>query len=144
VVIGDARLKLADVPDNSFDVLVVDAFSSDAIPLHLLTVEASAVYFRALAPDGVLLIHISNRFVDLQPVLAALARERGLATAMRMDDRPGPGLRPSRWVVLTRDRAKLAEITAGGGWRPLAPSADAVWRDDFASILQHVTWRTLF
>src|SRR4029079_9893144 len=114
---------------------VVDAFSSDAIPLHLLTVEASAVYFRALAPDGVLLIHISNRFVDLQPVLAALARERGLATAIRWDSDPGRGLTPSKWVVLTHDRAKFAELTAGGAWRPLEAPAGTVWRDDFASIL---------
>ena len=69
MVIGDARIELSKVPPDSFDLLVVDAFSSDAIPLHLLTEEAHRVYFRALAPDGLLLVHISNRFVDLHPVL---------------------------------------------------------------------------
>jgi SAM-dependent methyltransferase len=144
VVIGDARLKLAETRANSFDVLVVDAFSSDAIPLHLLTAEASAVYFRALAPDGLLLIHISNRFVDLEPVLAALARERGLVAALRTDGRTGSGLNPSKWAALSRDRATLGELTGAGGWRPLAAPADDVWRDDFASILPHLTWGTFF
>jgi spermidine synthase len=148
VVIGDARLKLAEAQPASFDILAVDAFSSDAIPLHLLTEEAAAVYFRALAPDGLLVIHISNRFVDLETVLSALARERGYASALR-DDQDSPQLRSkglsySRWVVLSRDRDKLAQLTAGGGWRPLGPPAASVWRDDFASILPHLTWRSFF
>src|SRR5690606_37883262 len=76
VIIGDARLRLESLPQDHFDILVVDAFSSDSIPLHLLTREAQRVYFRTLSPDGLLLIHISNRFIDLEPVLAALAREQ--------------------------------------------------------------------
>jgi spermidine synthase len=150
VVIGDARLELAKLPADSFDLLLVDAFSSDAIPLHLLTDEAAEVYFRALADDGLLLIHISNRFVDLEPVLAALARERGLAAALRSDihharaDQLDDGLSSSKWVVLSRDPAKLAALTAGGGWQPLGRPADDVWRDDFASILPHLTWKTFF
>ena len=144
VVIGDARLKLAEAPAGSLDILAVDAFSSDAIPLHLLTDEAAEVYFRALAPDGVLLIHISNRFVDLEPVLAALGKARGLATAIDKDEKVAKGLSRSDWVALSRDPAKLAELTAGGGWQPLKPPADSVWRDDFASILPHLTWRTFF
>ena len=146
VVIGDARLKLAEARPASFDILVVDAFSSDAIPLHLLTEEANEVYFRALAPDGLLLVHISNRFVDLEPVLAALARKRGLAAALRADKPSGPGLASSNWIVLTRDARKLATLSAPeeGAWKPLAPPAEDVWRDDFASTLPHLTWRTFF
>jgi SAM-dependent methyltransferase len=150
VVIGDARLELAKLPPDSFDILLVDAFSSDAIPLHLLTDEAAGVYFRALADDGLLLIHISNRFVDLEPVLAALARERGLAAARRSDMHPdseievGNDLSSSNWVALSRDPAKLAALTGGGGWKPLRPPAGDVWRDDFASILPHLTWKTFF
>ena len=148
VVIGDARLKLAEVRPGSFDLLVVDAFSSDAIPLHLLTEEAAAVYFRALAPDGLLLIHISNRFIDLKPVLSALAREHHYAAALR-DDRGSPEIRAegmsySHWVVLSRDRAKFAALTAGGGWKPLGPPAASVWRDDFASILPYLNWESFF
>ena len=142
VIIGDARLELAKVPRSSFDILVVDAFSSDAIPLHLLTGEAHEVYFRALAPDGLLLVHISNRFVDLHPVLAAVARDRGLASALRRDRPDDPVLTASDWVVLSRDADKLAVLTAadGGGWEPLGPAADVVWRDDYASILPHLRW----
>ena len=77
IVIGDARLKIAEQPAARFDVLVIDAFSSDAIPLHLLTKEAIGIYQRALKPDGILLIHISNRFFGLEPVLAEEARARG-------------------------------------------------------------------
>jgi hypothetical protein len=144
VVIGDARLKLAESAADSFDLLVVDAFSSDAIPLHLLTEEAVAVYSRSLAADGMLLIHISNRFVDLEPVLAALARERGLSAALRSDRRVGPGLNASNWVALSSDSAKLATLTGAGGWRPLAAPAKGVWRDEFASILPHLTWSSFF
>ncbi len=150
VVIGDARLELAKAPPGSFDVLLVDAFSSDAIPLHLLTDEAMGVYLAALAPDGLLVIHISNRFVDLGPVLAALARERGLASAQRTDLRESGesgldgGLSSSTWVALSRDRAHLAALTAGGGWRELGAPADDLWRDDFASILPHLKWRGFF
>ncbi len=143
VVLGDARLKLAEAAPASLDVLAVDAFSSDAIPLHLLTDEAAGVYFRALAPDGILLIHISNRYVDLEPILAALARERGLAAAIRRDY-PFVDLSKSNWVALSRDPAKLAALTARGGWRPLATPAGTVWRDDFASIVPYLTWSNFF
>ncbi len=144
VVIGDARLELAEAPPASLDVLAIDAFSSDAIPLHLLTDEAAGVYFRALAPDGMLLIHISNRYVDLEPVLAALARERRLAASIRKDNPARTDLAKSNWVALSRDPAKLSALTANGGWRPLAPPAATLWRDDFASILPHLTWSSLF
>jgi hypothetical protein len=148
VVIGDARLKLAEAKPGSLDILTIDAFSSDAIPLHLLTDEAALVYLRALAPDGILLINITNRFVDLGPVLSALAHQRGLAAAMRADthaaDRQDDGLMYSRWVVLSRDPARLAAFTAVGGWKPLGPPAADVWRDDFASILPYLTWKSFF
>ncbi|MFO6446692.1 spermidine synthase [Erythrobacter sp. NE805] len=141
VIIGDARLKLEELPDDSFDILVVDAFSSDAIPLHLMTEEAQAVYFRKLSPRGLLVIHISNRFITLEPVLAALARERGLAAAIR-PDRPkdAPHLAASDWVVLSRDPKQLAALTVTGGWRPLGAPATSVWRDDYASILPQIIW----
>src|SRR3546814_1398052 len=77
IVLGDARLELAKQPPGRFDTLVIDAFSSDAIPLHLPTREAVGIYARVLKPDGILLIHISNRFFDLEPVLAAEAKARG-------------------------------------------------------------------
>src|SRR3546814_9356713 len=92
--IGDARLRIAEQPAGHFDIIVIDAFSSDAIPLHLLTKEAIGIYARALKPDGILLIHISNRFFGLEPVLAAEAKARGWTAAIRMD--PGPDRKSTR------------------------------------------------
>jgi spermidine synthase len=144
VVIGDARLELAQEPKATFDVLAIDAFSSDAIPLHLLTNEAIGVYLDALAPDGLLLIHISNRYVDLEPTLAAAARLRGLAARVRTDSPPEDGLLTgSVWVLLTRDSAKLTELRRLSGdakWNELSNPARRVWTDDHASILPYVRW----
>ena len=82
VVLGDARLTLGGQPANSFDILAVDAFSSDAVPMHLLTREALQVYGRAVQPGGIVLFHISNRYLDLQPVVADLATRGGWSAAM--------------------------------------------------------------
>lgn len=142
VVIGDARLRLAAISPGSFDILVIDAFSSDAIPLHLLTAEALQVYFRALAPDGLLLIHISNHFVDFKPVLAALAQEGGVAAALRRDQPSAAPLSTSDWVALSVDPAALEALirTDRAGWAQLGTPAREVWRDDYASILPHLRW----
>ncbi len=142
-IIGDARLQLEKLPANSYDILVVDAFSSDAIPLHLMTAEAQAGYFRTLAPDGLLLVHISNRFIDLEPVLAALAKEGKLSAMLRPDRVTEPGLTSSNWVALSRDPAQLAALTRDGKWRALGKPAADVWRDDYASILPHLLWNNL-
>lgn len=147
VVLGDARLTLAAEPARRFDVLAVDAFSSDAIPLHLVTREAFRVYGRALRDDGVLLVHISNRFLDLEPVIAAIAAAEGWHAILR-DYRPrrpqpeGQNFTSSTWIALSRSPARLAAVgdlgrtPDGYGWRPLRPSAAVpAWRDDFASVL---------
>ena len=127
--------------------LAVDAFSSDAIPLHLLTDEAFGVYLHALAPRGLLIVHISNRFIELEPVLAALARKRGLAVAKR-DDNPQDRtmLTPSTWVALSRDPAKvaaLAKAQPAAKWGPLLPPAERAWTDDHASILPYIRWENV-
>lgn len=144
VAIGDARLELAKAQPGSFDVLAIDAFSSDAIPLHLLTDEAVGVYLRALSPKGVLLIHISNRYIGLQPVLAAIARHRGL-TAMVRSDNPQDRtlLTPSAWVLLTRDPAQLqtlSQLRPDAPWTTLEKPGAQVWTDDYASILPYIRW----
>ncbi len=145
VVIGDARIEVAKAEPGSFDVLAVDAFSSDAIPLHLLTDEAMGVYLKALSPRGLLLIHISNRFIELEPVLAAAAKGRGLAAAVRDDNPPDHAYQtPSSWVVLSRDKAQLdalAKARPEAEWRPLLAPAERLWTDDHASILPYVRWR---
>ena len=140
VVIGDARLELERLAPASFDLLAIDAFSSDAIPLHLLTGEALAIYRRALAPDGLLLMHISNRYISLEPVLARLAEEQGLAVAIRHDVPERTGLYPSGWVAFTRDPSRLAELTATGEWSALSPPRGRAWSDEYASILPFLIW----
>lgn len=158
IVIGDARLQLANQPAGHFDVIVIDAFSSDAIPLHLLTKEAIGIYARAMKPDGILLIHISNRFFDLEPVLAAEAKARGWTSAIRMD--PGPigdeygDLTGSNWVALTATPERMQQLT--GGIRPRKESRDldtwvpldarpgfTRWTDDYASTLPVLIWKNI-
>ena len=144
VVVGDARLKLAQEPAGRFDVLAVDAFSSDAIPLHLLTREAFETYRRALTPDGVLLVHVSNRFLDLEPVVAAIAKEMGLSARQLFyqPDEAGwtESYNASMWIALTADEARMVRFTEGtgqgGDWVPIATRKDVpAWTDGFASIL---------
>jgi SAM-dependent methyltransferase len=147
VALGDARLELAKAPPGSFDVLAIDAFSSDAIPLHLLTDEAVAVYMRALSPKGLLLIHISNRYIELQGVLAAIAKHQGL-TAMVRDDNPADRelLSPSSWVLLTRDAHQYNALAAArieAPWDRLDPPASQLWTDNHASILPYIRWNNL-
>jgi SAM-dependent methyltransferase len=145
IVLGDARLSLAREPANAFDFLVLDAFSSDAIPMHLLTREAFALYGRVVQPRGLLLVHISNRYLDLEPVVAQAAREGGWHAA-RYDDRVPPDSEFSRyvsssnWIVMTRDPEVLRRVTVNpppeGKWRPLRQEPGfAGWSDDYGSIL---------
>lgn len=155
IVLGDARLEIAKQPPARLDILVIDAFSSDAIPLHLLTREAIGIYARALKPDGILLIHISNRFFDLEPVLAAEAEARGWSAAIRMDpsgqEDEYSALTGSNWVALTATPGRLAQLTGplrprdkaqeDGVWVPLKarPHFDR-WTDDYASTLPVLLW----
>ncbi|KPF78011.1 hypothetical protein IP88_04975 [alpha proteobacterium AAP81b] len=141
IVLGDARLTVAAQPAARLDALAVDAFSSDAIPLHLLTREAFRVYGGALKPDGVLLVHISNRFLDLEPVIAAIAAAEGWQAVLRdyspaAPQRRGQMFSKSSWVALSRSPARLAQVQGLGAWRPLVPRTSVpAWRDDFASVL---------
>ena len=147
VVIGDARIELAKAPRGSFDLLAIDAFSSDAIPMHLMTNEAMGVYLDALSDKGLLLIHISNRFIELEPVLAAAVKSRGLAAAIRADNPPGvTEYTPSSWVVIARNQARLDDLvrlSPKTPLRPLSPAANRMWTDDHASILPYVQWHAL-
>ncbi len=141
VVIGDARLELEAMAPASFDILVIDAFSSDAIPLHLLTNEAMGIYLEALGDDGLLVMHISNNYIHLQPVIAQLAQTRGLTARLLFDDASGGDeLFASSWVVLARDPAQLARLQADGNWQELPAGQGPVWTDDYASILPYLNW----
>jgi spermidine synthase len=135
------------LPPGGFDILVIDAFSSDAIPLHLMTREAFAIYRRALSPNGLLVAHISNRYIDLRPMIAGLAAATGMQARLRQDYAPmGPGASASVWVALSADPAVLTRLEASsapGIWQPLPPPPDDVWSDDFASIMPHLRWDKL-
>lgn len=150
VVLGDARLMLEQGPAAKFDILVIDAFSSDAIPLHLLTKEAIDIYARALKPDGLLMIHISNRFFDLEPVLAAEAKARGWPVALRYDnpaDEAGH-LTASSWVAMAPTAEKLAALTGEANtataWTNLGErDGFRRWTDDYASTLPILLWQNI-
>lgn len=150
VVLGDARLTLANVDRGSFDLLVLDAFSSDAIPVHLLTREAMTVYWDAVADGGVISMHISNRYLNLAPVLANLAASMDVICLLRddthvtLEESARTGREGSLWVLLARDAADLAPIINGPGasrWFALQgqPGA-AVWTDEYANVLGALRW----
>ena len=134
VEVGDGRLLLERAEGRSYDVLVLDAFSSDAIPLHLLTRESFAVYRDHLADGGVLAIHVSSRFFQLAPQVAALAADAGLDALELEDDAVAdPLAQPSHWVVATADDSLLDDLRAAG-WTAPEPAAE-VWTDDRADLL---------
>jgi SAM-dependent methyltransferase len=142
IILGDARLSLERGGVAPYDLLILDAFNSGAIPVHLATKEALELYLRRLAPGGVILLHVSNRYLDLRPMLAALARDLGLAGASKRlaqngrmtDDRV-----PSSWVALSRDAGKMQALARDQGWTELQAAAGArrmkPWTDQHASLL---------
>lgn len=148
VELGDARLRLRAAPAGGYGMIVLDAFSSDAVPVHLLTREALAEYLQKLAPGGVVLVDITNRYFALQPMLAALAADAGLCGLVQEDLAAGvPGKADSTWVVLARrpaDLQPLQPLRRDSRWRPLPPGAPAPWRDDFADPLQVFRWQRAY
>jgi spermidine synthase len=139
-VIGDARLRLAEADDGRYGVLVVDAFSSSAIPVHLITREAVALYRRKLAPGGWVLFHLSSQHLDLVPVVATLAHDAGWVAYARDDLVLTPaeretGKEPSRWAVMASTVEALQPLAADRRWRALAVVDGArVWTDDFSNV----------
>jgi hypothetical protein len=142
VALGDARLTLARTMPRH-DILVLDAFSSDAIPVHLLTIEAMDVYEKSLAPDGVLAFHISNRHIRLRPVVARLARERGWTVFGRLDSGSDTkrGDQQSEWVVMTRRPEDLDVLPTNPGWTRIVPGGEQAWSDDFSNVWTALKWR---
>ncbi len=139
VVLGDGRLRLGDAPHDALDLIVVDAFSSDAIPVHLLTREALALYLAKLAPPGLIAYHISTRHLDLEPILGALAKDRGLVARIRRDLTISPaekrlGKQPTVWVVLADRESDLGPLATDPRWVP-ARVGTSVWTDDRSSLL---------
>ena len=147
VRVGDGRLMLAHETQGSFDALFLDAFSSGSIPVHLLTLEAFEEYLRVLGPDGVLAVHISNRHLELEPLLGLTAGELGLAGAVRLYKAPrwsGHGALPmmTHLAVLARDNWIIEDLELGPDWLPLEPRRPTWWRrawtDDTASLVPYL------
>lgn len=138
VVLGDARLSLEREAPQRFDILVVDAFSGDAIPVHLLTVEAFELYQRHLAPGGILAVHCSNRFLDLPPVVALAARSRGLeARVVHSAAKPEMLVRGADWVLLAPDSGYFADPSMQDLAQPIVPPPSLrTWTDDYSNLLR--------
>ena len=142
VVLGDARLRLASVPDSYYDLLVMDAFSSDSIPVHLVTREAIQLYFRKLTEQGLLAINISNRYINLEPVLGALSRHLGLSALRQLQREISPaeremGKSPSHWVLLARLQKDFGNLVSDSRWQPIPETEGApLWTDDFSDIFR--------
>ncbi|HSD41358.1 MAG TPA: fused MFS/spermidine synthase [Burkholderiales bacterium] len=140
MVLGDARLSLEREPSQGFDVLAVDAFSSDSIPVHLLTAEAFETYFRHLKPGGILAVHISNRYLDLKPVLHEAAARFGRHTRLvdeESDDERG--VYGSTWVLIANDPLAFEQPPLEGVGEPLAAEKGVrLWTDDYSDL-----WRIL-
>jgi hypothetical protein len=139
VVLGDARLSLAAQPAGKFDLLVLDAFSSDSPPVHLLTAEAVADEVRTLKADGVIAFHISNRYYDLAPVIAAAGVQQGLTILERwhaVGVVHEPGETPSHWLAASHSATTVAALRAEG-WTEVAP-ADRPFTDDYADLLHYL------
>lgn len=149
IVLGDARLELRSAPDAQYDVIALDAFSGDSIPMHLLTREALALYLRKLAPGGILAFHISNIYLDLAPTLGALANDAHLASRIEvstlLQTEIDQGKFPSIWVVMSRSEVDLATLDSDDDppskWLalPARPGAE-VWTDDFSNQLSAIRW----
>jgi hypothetical protein len=136
IALGDARLNLERETTQHFDVLAIDAFSSDSIPAHLLTVEALAVYEQHMQPDGIIAFHISNRFLQLHPVVEQLATARGLTIAWLEETRDN-GSTVSDWILLSKDPTALAKPYIAAAAQPIPTRPEwRLWTDDFNNIVQ--------
>ena len=137
LALGDARLTLEREPPQNFDVLAVDAFSSDAIPVHLITREALGTYLRHMKPDGIVAFHVSNRFLNLVPVAARLAAEHG-AYAVLVDEESEEDRTTSTWVLVSRDKKALErpEIVDAGATQPETRDDWRTWTDDYSNLVQ--------
>ena len=147
IVLGDARLSLLQAPDSAYDLIILDAFSSDAIPVHLMTREALQLYLKKLAPGGSVAFHISNRYLNLEPVLVGLAEDAripgiiGADTAITATQTASFKMN-SKWVVLSRRAQDHALLAIQPGWHVLAPKSDVgIWTDDFSNVFSVFRWR---
>jgi hypothetical protein len=134
IVEGDGRLSLSRVPAGRHDLIVIDAFSSDAIPVHLLTREAVATYRAALVDGGVIAFHVSNNYFDLVPVVSRLAADAGMDVLVRSGIGEVDGSRSSTCVVIGEAGSAIGSLRGVPGWEAPAPGS-SLWTDDHADVL---------
>jgi spermidine synthase len=144
-VLGDARLRLREADDGEYGLIVLDAFSGDSIPMHLMTKEALALYLRKLAPGGLIAYHVSNLYFNLAPTLGNLAQDAHLAAMIANDTQISPaehdaGKLPSIWIVMARNRTDLDALAADKSrayrWEPLeGRPGSRLWTDDYSNLL---------
>jgi SAM-dependent methyltransferase len=146
IVLGDARLSLKTAPDRSYDLIVLDAFNSDSIPLHLLTREAIRLYLAKLAQGGVLAFNISNRYLELRPVIADLASDAGLFSMIGDDSNVSAadqanGKKPSLWALMARQQSDVPVLNKMSRWTAVSGTPGGkVWTDDFSNMLRVIKW----
>jgi hypothetical protein len=144
VVEGDARLNLQNAREGHYGIIVLDAFSSDAIPVHLVTQQALDLYLSKLAGGGMLAFHVSSRSLNLKPILADLAESRNLICIGFDDLKPGSfeGKDPSQWVVMARSAPEISNLSINSQWARLnGRKGTRVWSDDFSNILRAIRWQ---
>jgi len=144
VIEGDARLNLQRAQDGHYGLIVLDAFSSDAIPVHLVTQQALDLYLLKLAEGGIMAFHISNRSLNLKPILADLAESRKLLCIGFDDLKPSSleGKDPSQWVVMARSSPEISNLSINSQWKQLnRQTGGRVWTDDFSNILRAIRWQ---
>jgi hypothetical protein len=147
IELGDARLRMREAPNGRYGLIVLDAFSSDSIPMHLITREALQLYMAKLNDNGVLAFHISNRRLNLRPAIANLAHDAGLVclaradTAMTPEEQAG-GKQASDWAVMARRKHDLGSLASDARWQQLPLVArHGVWTDDFCNIFSALRWQ---
>jgi len=145
VVLGDARLSLAREPSNHFDLLVLDAYNSDSVPIHLITREALQLYLDKMTDRGLIIFHISNQYLDLTPVVANLAQDLGLVCFLKSDlflseQERLLGKEPSQWAIMARHLEDLGDLIDDPGWQRLEGSGGPVWTDSYSSIFRVLKW----
>jgi hypothetical protein len=146
IVVGDGRRSLTREPDDEFGLIILDAFSSDSVPVHLLTTEAFDLYFEKLVPSGLLAVHATSRYLDLGLLVGGVARDRGLVAlewvgAYEVEPAYDDGILGARWLVVARDEEALAPLLVDPTWQLLEPPDDApVWTDRFSNLLAIMKW----
>jgi len=145
VVLGDARLSLAREPSNQFDLLVLDAYNSDSVPIHLMTQQALQLYLDKITDRGLIIFHISNQYLDLTPVVANLAQDLGLVCFLKNDvflseQERLLGKEPSQWAIMARHLVDLGDLIDDPGWQRLEGSGGPVWTDSYSSIFRLLKW----